>query len=388
LAEAMSRRPAGLRSVLLPLGGILALVGLVLGLWILIDDQLSANLTAVLYDLIGDGAEANALRVGGGNRTVAKFLLAGVALAVGVGGIWLFYAGLNAIVETFVPRQQQRILPWVFVGPALVLLALFLVWPVVSTIIKSLTLGAGVGNYEWALTRPENHSMYFNNLLWLVVGVAGAVGLGLLIAALVDRVKHESLAKTFVFLPLAISLVGASVIWRFVYAWQRPGTPQYGLLNAIWTFFGGEPVPWIQTDDFKINTFLMIVILIWLQTGFCMVILSAAIKGVPVEITEASRLDGASERQLFFRVIVPMIKGTLATVMITTAIVVLKVFDIVYVMTGGRFDSNVVANEMYSQAFASNNYGRASALAVVLFVAVLPLLVVNIRNIRRQGLVA
>ena len=302
MTDATTRRAGGLRSFVLPLGGILALVGLVLGLWILIDDQLSANLAAVLYDLVGDSAEANALRVGGGNRTIAKFLLAGVALAVGVGGIWLFYAGLNALVEVFAPRQQGRILPWVFVGPALVLLALFLVWPVVSTTIKSLTLGAGAGNFQWALTRPENHSMYFNNLLWLVVGIAGSVGLGLLIAALVDRVKHESLAKTFVFLPLAISLVGASVIWRFVYAWKRPGTPQYGLLNAIWTFFGGEPVPWVQTDEFKINTFLMIVILIWLQTGFVWSSCPPPSRACPWRSTEASRLDGASERQVFFRV--------------------------------------------------------------------------------------
>ena len=219
-----------------------------------------------------------------------------------------------------------------------------------------------------------------------MVGVAGSVGLGLLIAALVDRVKRESIAKTFIFLPLAISLVGASVIWRFVYAWVPEGRPQYGLLNAIWTSLGQEPVPWVQTSDFHINTFVLIVILIWLQTGFAMVVLSAAIKGVPAEMTEAARLDGATERQLFFRVIVPMIMGSLITVTITTAIVVLKIFDIVYVMTGGRFNTDVVANQMYLQAFQFFDVGRASALAVILFVAVLPLMLINIRNIRRQGL--
>jgi alpha-glucoside transport system permease protein len=380
--------PLGWRGFLMPIGAILALAGLTIGLWFLIDRQASANLAAVLYDLLGSPSEAQALRAGSGNKTVAKVILAAVALLVGVGGIWLFYTGLNGVVMRLSARWRGRLLPWVFVGPALVLLAIYLVWPVVSTLIKSFTEGAGVSNYEWALTTPENHQMYLNNALWLIVGVAGSVGLGLLIAALVDRVRHESIAKTFIFLPLAISLVGASVIWRFVYAWQRPGQPQYGLLNAIWTGLGGEPVPWVQTPEFHINTFALIFILIWLQTGFAMVVLSAAIKGVPTEITEAARLDGATERQMFFRVIVPMIMGSLITVTITTAIVVLKVFDIVYVMTGGRFNTDVVANQMFLQAFQFFDTGRASVLAVILFVAVLPLMLVNIRNIRRQGIAA
>jgi alpha-glucoside transport system permease protein len=388
VTETTAPQPVGWRSFLLPVGGVLALVGVIVGLWFLIDGQASGNVAAVLYDLLGDTAEADALRAGGGNRTVAKIILAGVALAVGLGGIWLFYAGLNAVAERLAPALQRRVLPWIFVGPALVLLTLYLVWPVASTIIKSFTVGDGLANYEWALTHPANHQMYVNNVLWLIVGVTGSVGLGLLIAALFDRVRHESLAKTFVFLPLAISLVGASVIWRFVYAWQRPGTPQYGLLNAIWTALGQEPVPWIQTPDWHLNTFCLIVILIWLQTGFAMVVLSAAIKGVPVEVLEAARLDGATERQAFFRVIVPMIMGSLTTVAITTSIVVLKVFDIVFVMTGGKFNSDVVANQMYLQAFNNFDYGRASVLAVVLFVAVLPLLALNIRNIRRQGIVS
>jgi alpha-glucoside transport system permease protein len=385
---AIEERPVGWRSFLLPIGAVLGLVGLAVGLWFLIDRQASANVAAILYDIIGDAAEANALRAGSGNRTVAKLILAAVAMVVGVGGIWLFYTGLNAVVMRLSARRRGALLPWVFVGPALTLLVLYLVWPVASTIIKSLTEGAGVANYEWALTTPAHHQMFINNVLWLVVGVAGSVGLGLLIAGLVDRVKYESFAKVFIFLPLAISLVGASVIWRFVYAWQRPGQPQYGLLNAVWTNLGGEPVAWVQTPDYRINTFALIVILIWIQTGFAMVVLSAAIKGVPTEITEAARLDGASERQLFTGVIVPMIMGSLITVTITTAIVVLKVFDIVYVMTGGRFNTDVVANQMFLQAFQFFDTGRASALAVVLFVAVLPMMLLNLRNIRRQGLAA
>jgi alpha-glucoside transport system permease protein len=378
----------GWRGFLMPIGVILGLAGLVIGIWFLVDDQLSANVAALLYDAFGDTAGADALRAGSGNRTAAKVVLAAVALAVGVGGIWLFYAGLNAIVMRLSGHWRGRLLPWVFVGPALLLLTVYLVWPVVSTIIKSVTVGAGLANWEWALTNPANHQMYINNILWLVVGVSGAVGLGLLIAALVDRVKYESVAKTFVFLPLAISLVGASVIWRFVYAWKPEGQPQIGLLNAIWTGLGQEPVAWYQTPDYHISTFALIIILIWLQTGFAMVVLSAAIKGVPPELTEAASLDGATERQKFFQITVPMIRGSLVMVTITTAIVVLKVFDIVYVMTGGRFNTDVVANQMYLQAFQFFDQGRGSVLAVVLFMAVLPMALVNVRNIRKQGMAA
>lgn len=387
-ARIEEEQAVGWRSFLMPVGAIVALVGLAMGIWFLVDRQASANVAALLYDVVGDSTQAEALRGGSGNKNVAKLVLAAVALVVGVGGIWLFYAGLNAVVMRLGARWRGRLLPWVFVGPALALLAIYLVWPAVSTIVKSLTEGDGLDNYVWALTTPENHDMYFNNFLWLVVGVAGAVGFGLLIAGLLDRVKYESVAKTFIFLPLAISLVGASVIWRFVYAWKPASQPQYGLLNAIWTGLGQEPVPWIQTPEFHINTFALIFILIWLQTGFAMVVLSAAIKGVPTEITEAARLDGASERQLFRRIIVPMIRGSLVTVTITTAIVVLKIFDIVYVMTGGRFNTDVIAHQMIFQAFQFFNVGRASALAVILFIAVLPLMLINIRNIRREGIAA
>ncbi|MEX1296061.1 MAG: sugar ABC transporter permease [Candidatus Limnocylindrales bacterium] len=384
----VDEQPTGWRGFLVPLGVVIGLAGLLIGIWFLIDDSASSNVAAWLYDLIGDSAEADALRAGSGNRNVAKIILAAVAMLVGVGGIWLFYAGLNMVVMRLSPRWRASLLPWVFVGPALLLLTIYLVWPVISTIIKSFTEGAGVANWEWALTNSANHSMYVNNVLWLLVGVAGSVGLGLLIAGLLDRVKYESVAKTFIFLPLAISLVGASVIWRFVYTWRPPGQPQYGLLNAVMEGIGRDPVPWTQTADFRLATFALIVILIWLQTGFAMVVLSAAIKGVPTEITEAASLDGATERQKFLRIIVPMIRGSLIMVTITTSIVVLKVFDIVFVMTGGRFNTDVVANQMYVQAFQFFDTGRASVLAVVLFLAVLPMALINVRNIRRQGMAA
>jgi alpha-glucoside transport system permease protein len=208
------------------------------------------------------------------------------------------------------------------------------------------------------------------------------VSLGLVFAGLFDRIRRESLAKTIVFLPLAISLVGASVIWGLVYAWQPAGQPQIGLLNSIVVAFGGQPIPWVTTSP--INVFAEIVIMIWLQTGFAMVVLSAAIKGVSGEIIEAARLDGASERQVFLRVIVPVIRGSIITVSTTIAIVTIKIFDIVYVTTGGRFNDDVVANRMFHEIFQFFDDGRGAALATLLFVAVLPVMYINLSNFRRQ----
>ncbi len=378
---------AGWRLLLMPIGVLLGAVGVVLGLMFLADRQSAANAAAVLWDLLGNTSEATALRRGGGDQTLAKIISLVVAVVVGVGGIWLFFAGVNAMAERFLSgRTARRLIPWIFVGPALVLLAAYLVLPAVVTTSRASRAPAAsrIGSGRSPTRRCGRPiATTSSGSSW---APRVAVGLGLLIAGLFDKINRESLAKTLIFLPLAISLVGASVIWRFVYAWKPAGQEQYGLLNAIWTALGQTPVPWIQTPP--INTYLMIVILIWLQTGFCMVVLSAAIKGVPVEVTEAAKLDGASERQMFLKVIVPMIRGSLVTVTITTAIVVLKVFDIVYTMTGGRFDTDVIANQMFLQKFQYFNDGRSAVLAVILFVAVLPLMVLNIRQMRRQGLPA
>jgi alpha-glucoside transport system permease protein len=291
---------------------------------------------------------------------------------------------VGALVSLLPPKWRDRILPWVFAGPALALLALFLVYPAAGTILRSFQDNDGhltLANYA-VMTESEFTGILRNNAIWLIVGTAGSVGLGLIIAGLFDRVRRESLAKTIVFLPLAISLVGASVIWGFVYAWQPAGQPQIGLLNAIVVGFGGQPIPWLTTSG--INVFAEIVILIWLQTGFAMVVLSAAIKGVPSEIIEAARLDGASERQIFFGVIVPVIRGSIITVATTIAIVTIKIFDIVYVTTGGRFNDDVVANRMFHEIFQFLDDGRGAALATLLFLAVLPVMYINLRNFRRQ----
>jgi ABC-type sugar transport systems, permease compon ents len=365
-----------------------SLVGLALaaiGVTVLIDREGGQKLLASIYDLLGNAAGAEALRNGQGDQFFAKLLLAAIALLVGVGGIWLLFTGASSLVERLRPGVRDRVLPLVFITPAVLLLAIYLVYPAVRTVIGSFQDEAGaftLANWE-SLATPPFVEILRNNLLWLLIGTTGSVGLGLLTAALFDRIRRESLAKVFVFLPLAISLVGATVIWKFVYAWQPASQPQYGLLNAIWTAFGFQPIPW--ATQFPINLPAEMVILIWLQTGFAMVVFSAAIKGVSGEIIEAARLDGASERQLFLKVIVPMIRGTIITVTTTIAIVTLKIFDIVMSISGGRNHDDVVAVRMFAEMFQFFNDGRAAALATVLFIAVLPVMIVNLRNFRRQA---
>jgi len=382
MAAVGGERPGS--SLVLPIAGLIGLGLCGAGFLVLYDPQGGPNLLASIYDALGNSAGATELRNGSGDQVIAKILLALIALAVGVGGIWLLYLGVGALVSMLRPTWRDRILPWVFVGPALALLAVFLVYPAAGTILRSFQGNDGqltLENFR-VMTDPEFISILRNNAIWLIVGTGGSVLLGLLIAGLFDRVRREALAKTFVFLPLAISLVGASVIWGFMYAWQPAGSPQIGLLNAIVVGLGGDPIPWFTTSP--INVFAEIMILVWLQTGFAMVVLSAAIKGVSAEILEAARLDGATERQLFLKVVVPMIRGSIVTVATTIAIVTLKIFDIVYVTTGGRFNDNVVGVRMFHEMFQFFNDGRGAALATLLFLAVLPVMYINLRNFRRQ----
>jgi len=221
-----------------------------------------------------------------------------------------------------------------------------------------------------------------NNLLWIVLGTAATVALGLLIAVLVDRVRFEGAAKAAIFIPMAISFVGAGVIWKFVYNYDAPGQPQIGLLNAILTRLGGQPQAWLINSGF--NNLALIAVYVWMWTGFCMVILSAALKGVPTEILEAARVDGANEVAIFFRIVVPMISPTIAVVATTMVINLLKIFDIIYVMTGGNFGTDVVAVEYYNRLFTFNDFGVSSALAVILLIAIVPIMIFNIRRFRQQ----
>lgn len=368
-----------------PVASLIGLVFAGLGVRILLDPLGGPNLLAAIYDLLGNPAGAELLRNRQGDQFLAKLLLAVIALLVGVGGVWLLFTGASTIVERFPPKLRDRILPWVFIAPAVALLGIYLVYPAVATVIRSFQDGDGAPTLaNWSgLTAGPFLEIFRNNILWLLVATAGSVALGLLTAALFDRIRREALAKVFIFTPLAISLIGATVIWRFVYAYQPPSQPQFGLLNAIWAALGNDPVPWATT--FPINLPAEMLIMIWLQTGFAMVVFSAAIKGVSVEVLEAARLDGASERQIFFGVIVPLIRGTIVTVTTTIAIATLKIFDIVYSLSGGRNHDSVVAVRMYQEMFQFFNDGRAAALATILFIAVLPVMIMNLRNFRRQA---
>jgi alpha-glucoside transport system permease protein len=367
---------------------VASLIGLVLaalGVQVLIDPHGGQNLLAGIYETLGNTAGAEQLRNGQGDQFIAKLILAVIALLVGVGGIWLLFTGASTVVERFPAKLRDTVLPWIFIAPAVLLLTIYLVYPAVGTVIRSFQDEDGAFTLaNWSiLGQGPFLEIFRNNVLWLVITTAGSVALGLLIAALFDRIRRESLAKVFIFTPLAISLVGATVIWKFVYAQQPPSQPQFGLLNAIWTAFGNNPIAWATT--FPINLPAEMIIMIWLQTGFAMVVLSAAIKGVSVEVLEAARLDGASERQIFFGVIIPLIRGSIITVTTTIAIATLKIFDIVWSMSGGINHDSVVAVRMFQEMFQFFNDGRAAVLATILFVAVLPVMVLNLRNFRRQA---
>jgi len=321
---------------------------------------------------------------------VSLILKALLAIALGsVGIIGIFY-GLNILVEKALPeRSRIKVLPWIYVGPSVLLLTIYLVIPTIRTFYLSFFDNrsegfVGLQNYLFVLTAPDTLVTFRNNILWLVLVTGLSVGLGLIIAVLIDRVKYENLAKSLIFLPMAISFVGASVIWRFIYAYRPEGAPQIGLLNAIVTSLGFEPVGWLVNP--AINNFALIAIMIWLQTGFCMVLLSSAVKGVPDDVLEAARVDGASEIQIFRRIIVPMIMPTVLVVSTTVIVLVLKVFDIVFVMTGGNLGTDVIASRMIREMFNFRNYGRGSAIAVILLIAVIPVMVANVRRFRQQEL--
>ena len=246
----------------------------------------------------------------------------------------------------------------------------------------SVSLGAAAIFILFALFSSAR-GVIWNNLWWVFAVTGIATGLGLAVAVLADRVKGEAIAKALVFLPMAISFVGASIIWRFVYAFRPQSSDQIGLLNAVWRGLGGMVLDPLQARPW--NTFFLIVVLIWGQTGFAMVVLSSAIKAVPDDFIEAARVDGATESQIFWRIILPQIRSTILVVVTTLIILVMKVFDIVKVMTNGEFGTNVIANEMFDQAFRFGNVGFGAALASVLFFAVLPIMYINIRRVRQEA---
>jgi len=275
-----------------------------------------------------------------------------------------------------------------FVGPAVVLVSFYLVLPTLHTVYLSFfdrnsQNFVGLENYRYMFTNAAVQTAFRNNLLWLVVFTAGTVLLGLLLAVLLDRVRYEAVAKSIIFLPMAISFAGAGVIWRFVYAFRPEGAPQIGLLSQIVVWLGGTPRAWLIEQPW-VNNLALIVAGIWIWTGFCLVILSAAYKGIPRDMLEAARVDGANELQVFRHISLPQLYPTLAVITTTMIINVMKIFDIVYVMTNGQFGTEVLANRMYKEMFQFRHFGRASAVAVVLLAVATVVMVINIRRFREE----
>jgi alpha-glucoside transport system permease protein len=272
------------------------------------------------------------------------------------------------------------------------LVTFFLVYPSIHTTVLSF-FGrpysaraegfVGLENYKHFFTDKNMLTAFRNNALWVVILTTFTVSFGLIFAVLLDRVRYEKIVKSIVFIPMAISMVGASVIWKFVYAFRPAGAEQIGILNAIVAAFGGEPLGWLIERPW-INNLCLIIVGIWIWTGFCMVILSAAYKNIPKELLEAARIDGANEWQIFWRIILPLLRPTVAVVTTTMVVFVLKIFDIVYVMTNGNFSTEVVANRMYKEMFSFFRYGRASAIAVILLLLIIPVMLFNIRRFREQ----
>jgi alpha-glucoside transport system permease protein len=316
-----------------------------------------------------------------------KAVVAVVAIVWGVGGVALLYTVSNWLVEQLGDRLRSRIQPFIFVGPAVAILIWYLAFPAVRTFWISLFNAeenrfVGLSNYIAVFTDRDMFTAFRNNIMWIIFGASFTVIFGLMIAVLADRSKFENAAKSLIFLPMAISMVGASVIFGLLYAVN----PNIGLLNAIYVgLTGNPPIAWTASAQIQPwNNLFLIIVMIWLQTGYAMVLFSAAIKGIPTEILEAARVDGANEIQVFFKIMIPSIMGTIITVSTTVLIFTLKIFDVVWVMTGGQFDTQVIATQFYREYFTSQNAGYGSAIAIVLLITVVPVMVYNLRQFRER----
>ena len=317
------------------------------------------------------------------STTITKFTSVFTAIAF----FFIVLGVLFAIAGRANGKKARPIALVIFLAPALVLLVAGLIIPAIRTFLFSFmnpdsNEWIGFENYYWMTQDPNIRTIMVNTILWILVVPIFTAALGLLLAIMLDRIKHESIPKSLLFMPMAISFVGASIIFKFVYEYNEPDDVQIGLLSAIVKFLGATPSDWMLSKP--LNTFLLMIIYVWTQMGFGMVILSAAIKAVPADIVEASALDGAHGWRLFRNITFPMIKGTFIVVLATGVVGALKVFDIVRTMTGGNFSTNVLANEMYSQVFVQFDTGKGSALAIVLFLLVTPILVYNIRSLRME----
>ncbi len=323
-------------------------------------------------------------------------------MALGVGGCLGYFWLSNRVLDRVLfpargPHASRNIAranllrPWLFLLPALIALGLYLAYPVVETLRLSLMergpgggeVFVGLDNYAQMIGEPKFREALRNTLLWLLIVPAVATGGGLLVAQLTDRLRWGTLARSLIFMPMAISFVGAAAIWKLVYDARPPGQEQIGALNALWLALGGEaPVIWLAAIPW--NSFLLMGVLIWVQTGFAMVILSAALRAIPDETIEAAILDGAGPVQIFLRIKLPQISNTIVVVWTTITLVVLKLFDIVFAMTNGQWETQVLANYMFDKLFRANDWGVGSAAAMVILLLVLPVLIWNLRHAWRE----
>jgi alpha-glucoside transport system permease protein len=285
--------------------------------------------------------------------------------------------------------DRPKLPKWVpvigYLGPAVLLITFGLLWPGILTIKNSFFNAngdafIGLANYATIFTDSAFLIVLRNTFLWVLVVPTVATALGLIYAVLVDRTRAEKFAKTLIFLPMAISMVGASIIWKFMFEYKTKSAPQIGLINQVVIWLGGEPQQWLLNPP--LNTFMLIMVMIWIQAGFAMTVLSAAIKAIPDEIIEAAKVDGVTGMKLFWWVTIPSVRPAVIVVLTTIAMGTLKAFDVVYTMTGGQFDTSIIANEFYTQSFNRSEYGIGAALAVLLFVLVTPIVVYNVRQMR------
>ena len=328
-----------------------------------------------------------------------QLLLAAWAIALALGLSAGFYIGANLLLDKLMSSERitdddartrrdnirEAIRPWIFVGPALLVLTLYLIAPVFYTFwlsLQSRTGFVGFANYAWAFNNSGFRISVRNNLLWLIVVPTMSTIFGLLVAYLTDRMWWRNIARSLIFLPMAISFVGASVIWRFIYDYRGPDADQIGLLNAVIVSLGGTPHAWIAMPFW--NNFLLMAIMVWIQTGFAMVLLGAAIRGVPEDTLEAASMDGASETRVLFKIVIPQIWGTILVVWTTITVLVLKIFDVVLAMTNGQWETQVLANLMYDVMFRAGDFGRGSTVAVFIMLAVLPVMWWNVSNARKE----
>ena len=302
-----------------------------------------------------------------------------IAIVGGVLGAMVLFWLLNKLVEMLPPKWEERLKPYVFIGPAIAAIAVFLVFPAVQTVQGSfynadLSKPVGFQNYVYLFTKdPDFKSTLVNTLLWTLIPAS------------------EKYSKMFIFLPMAISLVGSAGIWKLVYDSSSgnidPQTGELnriGLLNAIIGFFGKDQVGWLQTVDMKLNTLCIIIVFVWTQVGYAMVLLSAAIKGVPEDTIEAGRIDGAGERRIFFSIIVPQIMPTVVTVFVTVLIGAMKVGDLVFAFGADAYNANVIGSKFITTLWTDSDLGKSSAIVVVLLIAVIPILIYQVRTFRRE----